>query len=279
MLAGAAACAAAFATLLVAVYWFGPARFADAAALDGFVALDVAGLDVLVDRVASLCDPVPFALLAASLVVIALATRGPRCAAAVALLVTVAPAASQVLKPLLGYERELPEHAIAWPIQAEAFPSGHATAAMSLALAALIVAPRAYRPLVALAGGAFALAVGFAVVTGGWHYPSDVVGGQLLATAWCLTLLAGLRAAAIRWPERGGMRLAARRALPQPLPAVTVAAAAIPAALAAAVAFEHADRLAAYAERHTSFVVVAAAISLTSATLLAAVTALSSRRG
>jgi hypothetical protein len=77
---------------------------------------------------------------------------------------------------------------------ATAWPSGHATAAMTLALAAVLVAPRARRPLVAVAGGAFAVAVGVAVVALHWHFPSDVVGGYLVAATWSLVVAAALRA-------------------------------------------------------------------------------------
>ena len=46
----------------------------------------------------------------------------------------------------------------------------------------------------------------------GWHFPSDVIGGFLLATGWALVLLAGLRALDARYPERAGRSRAGRGA-------------------------------------------------------------------
>ena len=53
-------------------------------------------------------------------------------------------------------------------------------------------------------GAAFVITISFAIVTLGWHFPSDVVGGFLLATFWALVIAAALRYANERWPERAG---------------------------------------------------------------------------
>jgi PAP2 superfamily protein len=79
-----------------------------------------------------------------------------------------------------------------------AWPSGHATASMAIALCAILVAPAGLRPLAALAGGAFAVAVGYAILALGWHFPSDVMGGYLVAAAWALVAVAGLEAVGAR---------------------------------------------------------------------------------
>jgi hypothetical protein len=148
---------------------------------------------------------------------------------------------------------------------------------MSVALVAILIAPRALRPLVAVAGGLFTLAVSMSLMVLNWHLPSDVVGGQLLATAWALVALAGLRAAQARWPERGSMRRAARESIPTPSRAAlgTMAAAAL--AGAGAVAALRADQLATYAQQHTIAVTAAVAIAASAAALLAAVAALAAR--
>jgi membrane-associated phospholipid phosphatase len=64
------------------------------------------------------------------------------------------------------------------------FPSGHATVAMSLAVALVVVVAEEVRPIAALCGFAYATLVGAGVVTAGWHRPSDVLGAYLIVTAW-----------------------------------------------------------------------------------------------
>jgi undecaprenyl-diphosphatase len=66
------------------------------------------------------------------------------------------------------------------------FPSGHATAAMAVALAYAVVFPLWGPPLLLLA-----LAVGFSRVRLAVHYPSDVLAGQLIAAGTLAALLAG----------------------------------------------------------------------------------------
>lgn len=65
------------------------------------------------------------------------------------------------------------------------FPSGHACASMSLALAYGLSFPTLLLPLLALAG-----LIGFSRVRLAVHYPGDVVVGQLLAAAAALGVLA-----------------------------------------------------------------------------------------
>jgi membrane-associated phospholipid phosphatase len=274
MLAGAAACMAAFAVLLALAYGFAPAEWLDGNALAGFVAASDSPVARFAEAFAWLCNPAPYALLVLPVLAYALVKRGPRRAAAAVLLIGGANISSQVLKPLLAHQRDLS----AWPNLTQpssaAFPSGHTTAAMALAFAAVLVAPRAYRPLVAAVGGAFALAVSVSILVLNWHYPSDVVGGQLLACTWCLIALAALRWSDQRWPERGSMRAAARKAIVVPSPAVLAAVAIVPLAVIAT----RIDELVRFAGDHTSAVAVAAAIAVSAAALLAAVTTLAVRR-
>ena len=93
-----------------------------------------------------------------------------------------------ILKPLLGHADALGGEA-SRTIN-DSFPSGHATAAMSLALVAVVVSPRRWRPWVAVAAAAYAATVGVALVLRFDHYPSDVVGGYLVATAWATAMAA-----------------------------------------------------------------------------------------
>jgi membrane-associated phospholipid phosphatase len=100
---------------------------------------------------------------------------------------------TQLLKTTLEHARHKAfEHGIElpWP---NSFPSGHTTAAASIAVALLLVAPTAYRLGAAVVGLLLTAAVGFSVVILGWHYPSDVLGGLLVVGTWGFAALAWLR--------------------------------------------------------------------------------------
>jgi membrane-associated phospholipid phosphatase len=279
MLAGAAWCVIAFSALLALAYYVAPARWLDAAALHGFQSASHPRVESVATVLAHLCNPIPYAPAAAVVIAIAAKTRGLRIAAAVAFLMLGANASSQILKPLLAHHRELYYTEFHLNnIRDAAFPSGHATAAMCLSLAVLMIVPRAYRPITAVLGTVFTIGVSFSILILGWHYPSDVVGGYLIATAWGLTTLAVYRYANARWPQRGTMRVAARNALPAPSPAAIARAVIVLAAGASVVAASRADQIAGYAERHTAMVAVASAIAVAAAVLLAAVAAISSSR-
>src|SRR3954470_4895749 len=247
MLAAAAACIAAFAGLLALAYAVPPAEKIDGAALDGFAAVgENWRISSTAEQIAHLFNPLPFALMVIVLVAVAFATRGYRHAAAAALLLVGANASSQLLKPLLAYPRDLSEFHHVTQLGPAAFPSGHSTASMSLALAAVLITTRAYRPLVALIGLLVTLTVSGSLLVLTGHGPSDIVGGYLLAAAWCLVALAGLRAAAIRWPQKGDMRKAAREAVSAPSPVAVASAALVILGVVAIAAAARLDSLAGY---------------------------------
>jgi membrane-associated phospholipid phosphatase len=107
---------------------------------------------------------------------------------------------TQLLKTTLEHARHKAfEHGVElpWP---NSFPSGHTTAAASIAVALLLVAPATHRLVAAVFGLAITAAVGFSVVVLGWHYPSDVLGGLLVVGAWGFATLAWLRSR--RGPDR-----------------------------------------------------------------------------
>lgn len=115
---------------------------------------------------------------------------------------------TQVLKLLLAHPRNtgVPGH-LPW---STAFPSGHTTAATSIAAALVLVAAPRWRWPAAVVGLGYGLAVGAATVTTRWHYPSDVLGGLLVVGAWTFTAIVvlGLRTGASGAPagERGRRR-------------------------------------------------------------------------
>lgn len=64
-------------------------------------------------------------------------------------------------------------------------PSGHTTVAASIAAMAVLVCPRRLRPFVALAGAAYAVLTGVAVVHAAWHRPSDAMAAYAVVLGWC----------------------------------------------------------------------------------------------
>ena len=83
--------------------------------------------------------------------------------------------------------------------------SGHTTAVASIAIAYAFAVPARLRALTFVAGAVLVFAVGVSVVTIGWHYPSDVLGGLLVAGGWGFAVLALMRfARAARRTPAGG---------------------------------------------------------------------------
>jgi membrane-associated phospholipid phosphatase len=278
-LLGACWCAVAFLLLLAIAYGSGAARSLDARALHGFVDLQRPGVEYKVNWIARLGNPAQVGVMVVALAAAALARGRPRLALAVVLLLGATSVSSQLLKALLAYPRYSGTVGGAH-VDPAAFPSGHATAAMSIALAGVLVAPPRARPLAAVLGMAFALGVSLCVVTLGWHFPSDVVGGYLLASGWTLVIVAGLRAADGRWPERTG-RTRLTAALQNGVDWIaTVGIAAVALALLLLAIFVGAvlvltrfDELVDFAGGHTVIVAVAGAIAVAAAALVAGVTA------
>lgn len=233
---------------------------ADALTLHGFMALDRPAVHPLASAVAHIADPVPYGVLGTLLIVVALARGRVRVAIAVAVvLLGAAVTTDYILKPLLAASRYAPELG-RQQVPKGSFPSGHATGSMALALCAILVAPARLRPYVAALGAAFAIAVCFAFLSLDWHYPSDVLGGYLVAATWM-----GAAVAALRWNRAGSA--GARYRLP-PLSRehrralVTAAAGVSLVALAALVALLASARAQDFLRAHTVFAFGAAAIAL-----------------
>jgi len=263
----AATCVAAFLVLLAVVYTTEGGAVADEHALQSFAELGRPRLAELADGIAHVADPLPFALIGLCLVAIAFVRGYPLVGLAAGVVIIGANVTTQVLKPLLAEPRGMFGD---YGIAAAAFPSGHSTAAMSLALAAVMVAPARFRPLVGSLGAAFALAVGFAIISGEWHFPSDVAGGYLVAATWCFGTLAVMRTGRFRTalPERE-----------EPYawwPAVV--AMLVPLVVVGGLALERLPRVTGYAEGHTAFAVIAAATAALVAVLVGAVLTVHDRR-
>lgn len=197
-LAGCLACAAGFAVLAILIHKSGSVQHLDAVLLGHFAERGsrtgslAAGIVLLGDLGALL----PLLALAC-----AIALKRHRLDEAFAAVFVVAGAnlTTQLFKTLLahprfaallGYEQ----------IGANSFPSGHTTAVASLVIAFAFAVPREWRPAVALVGTGLVIAIGCSVMALDWHYPSDVLGGILVAAGWGFAALAILRA------TRGGSR-------------------------------------------------------------------------
>jgi membrane-associated phospholipid phosphatase len=126
-------------------------------------------------------------LLCVVLALVALARRRVDLFVRGAVLVAGANATTQILKRVVI---ERPDYDIGFG--PNALPSGHTTLAASIVLAAVIVLPRAARPLVVLVGGAWVAAMAAAAVVSGWHRPSDTVAALLVCAGWA-ALVAAVR--------------------------------------------------------------------------------------
>jgi membrane-associated phospholipid phosphatase len=183
---------------------------------------------------------------------------------------------TQLLKPLLEGPRDLVPGV---SIDQASWPSGHATAAMSLALCSVIAAPARRRPVVGAAMAAFAIAVCYSFLELGWHYPSDVLGGFLVAGTWTLLGIAGLSILEDRGTARVADRGPARR------PSFSVGEALAPVAvlvvvacvLLALIVLARPHEVLAYVRDHEAFVIGAGTIGALG-TLLASGLALMLRR-
>ena len=69
-------------------------------------------------------------------------------------------------------------------------PSGHTTVVASAVGAALLVAPGALRPLVALAGGFATTLTGASTIVAGWHRPADVMAALAVSLIWTAVVAA-----------------------------------------------------------------------------------------
>jgi membrane-associated phospholipid phosphatase len=266
VLLAAAGCAVAAVAVWAAAFDWGAARRLDASALRGFVGLGLPSVEAPANAMAHLADPIPFGLLGLALMAVALYRGRPRLALAVPAVLLAANVTTQVLKPLLADPRAC-SCAGDSTIAAAAWPSGHATGAMSLALCAVLVLPPRLRPTAAVFGALYALGVSYALLTLGWHFPSDVLGAYLVAAFFTLLAVAGLRAADARWPARTGREAATRLGAAVAPAAAGVLVAALP--VAAVVLARPAD-VAAYASANRAFVVVAAGLAVAAAAVAGA---------
>jgi membrane-associated phospholipid phosphatase len=257
---GAGVCVALLAVVWLAAFHIGFFEHADESIFLQFGDLHGHGrVEWLAHHVVSLINVDHYAIWVAALIVITLLRGRPRAAFAAGVIILGANASTELLKHVLAAPRP------GWLVPPASWPSGHSTAAMALALAAVLCAPARLRPAIAALGAVLAVAVGWSVVATGMHYPSDVLGGFLMASTWALATVAALLGAE-RWRpssvKSGGKHVSVGVALGAP-GAVLLGAL----ALGAVALITRPHQVATYVRLHEAFVVGALGIAALGFTL------------
>jgi membrane-associated phospholipid phosphatase len=269
-LLAALGCAAALIVTGILAFAWPAARAHDAAGLADFLRLAAHPLFAgVANGFANSVDPLPYALIGLALAAVALARRRGRLALAVPLTMFGASATSELLKRLIANLRYSDWLGPSHQISASSWPSGHATAAMMVALCAVLVAPAALRPLVALLGSVLAAGVSYSILMLGWHFPSDVLGGFMVAGTWVSLSIALLWWSERRWPVRRESVAGAGRGMRALFAPGVLGAAGV--ALALAALAEHGRLTPGYLQAHAWLVLVAAAIAVVAALMATAV--------
>jgi membrane-associated phospholipid phosphatase len=194
-LLAAAACVAGLVALYLAAFVVPLTERADQHVFGAFISLQTWRSGQLAGYVVEFFNLPPYALAVLALTVAAVALGERRKAVAVLGICAGANLTTQALKLLTAAPRSP-----GW-LDAASWPSGHLTAATSLALCAVLVAPPLLRSYAAGAGAIGVLATAYSILIIGSHHPSDVVGGMLMAAAWTAAGVAALDAAERRWPS------------------------------------------------------------------------------
>jgi len=263
---GAAGCLVLLALVWLAAFHIGFFRHADQSIYLQFGGLHVhSGVERVAGWFVGWFDPNPYVYLVLVPLIVALSRGRPRVVLAVAAIVLGANVTTELLKHIAAAPRpaSLFSSGVS-PLPPASWPSGHATAAMSLVLASVLAAPARLRPVAAGLGASLAIAVGYSVLATGMHYPSDVLGGFLVAAIWALAMVVALLALERRRPSRRTRSgpVSIRAALGAP--GAVLGAALV---LGAIVAISRPYDVMAYARAHEAFVVGAAGIAALSLAL------------
>jgi membrane-associated phospholipid phosphatase len=209
-LAGWFTCTAGLIAVALLAYGSGSVQRVDATVLARFVNGSGPHSNSLASAVTLLGDPPALLLMLALACGIGWARGRPRGVIAAIAVVAGANLTTQIFKLALAHPHA--RHLLgADQLEWDGFPSGHETAAVSIAIAFAFVMPERMLPLVAALGTCLAAAMGWSVLVLNWHYPSDVAGGILVAGAWGFAVLAAIRFAAgldSRRPAQLGRRAA-----------------------------------------------------------------------
>lgn len=205
----------------------------------------------LASRIVTLCDPQVYVWLCVVPLAIALYRRRADIALTITAILLGANLTTEWLKPLLDQTRPVSLIQGVAP-STGSWPSGHATAAMALALCLVLAAAPRWRIRAAVVGAVFALGVTYSFLTLGWHYPSDAIGGYLVATTWTFLGVAAHARWQSRRPARAsleGERLESSHELAPVGGALLVGIIAV-----AAIVVTHLSQIAPYARGHERFI-------------------------
>ncbi|MEV6597442.1 phosphatase PAP2 family protein [Actinoplanes sp. NPDC051346] len=190
------ACVAVLAAALVALVYYVCVRTAPGQSAD---TLAMRGADVHHPRIEQILRRALDATSLVSLVAVSLAAaaigivrRRADLTIAAAVLVLGANVTTQLLKT------RLPRPDLDNFPAPNSFPSGHTTAAASVAFALILVLPFAIRGTVALAGAAYVTTIAVATIWAEWHRPSDTAAALLIVLAWSALASALVRARRVR---------------------------------------------------------------------------------
>jgi len=199
LLALAIASAGAALAVWLAAFVVPGGRAVDASVMEVFTGVAQPPLEPSIRGVAVLANVTPFLIAGAVVTLLALLRRRWLMAAVVPMILLGANATTQLLKPALADLRSIDLHG-AELLYPGSWPSGHSTASMSIALCLVLVVGPRLRPLAAVLGAGYAIAVGYALVVLGYHLPSDVFGGYLVAATFTLLGASALAALEARRP-------------------------------------------------------------------------------
>lgn len=231
-------------------------RSLDATTLHGFMGLDRPIVDPLAHFFIQVGNPVIYAFLGALIAIFALWHRQRRLAVAIVVILFGSVVSAESLKLLFAGSR--PEDWIApgWSIGDASWPSGHATAAMTLSMCAIMASPPAWRHLTAAAGAALTIVVSYSLVIAGGHLPSDVIGAFFLSALWTSLAVAVRRRHQEELPPSPW-----RSFLRSSLPAYTVTWG-IGASLVLALVIARPETVAGYVPGHETFLIGALLVAL-----------------
>ncbi len=162
----------------------------DALTLHGFTGLYRPRLAPAIELVMQVGNPPVYALLGALLAGVAVRRGRPLLAVAVVGILFASEGTTELLKPLLGGARPPDWVEGGWAIGQASWPSGHATAAISLSMCAILVTPSHLRHITATVGGLLSITVGYALVVTAAHLASDVIGAVFVSAFWTAAALA-----------------------------------------------------------------------------------------